>query len=69
MEPSSPRWEELILIRDYLRQHPETASQYAGLKRAFALQYGDDIAGYRDAKRPFLESVMVQARAERESAR
>jgi len=44
MEPSSPRWKEFILIRDYLRQHPPIADAYAGLKQALALVFEDDIS-------------------------
>jgi GrpB-like predicted nucleotidyltransferase (UPF0157 family) len=69
MEESSPRWDELVLIRDYLRRHPEIARAYGDLKRALALVFGDDIAGFRNAKRPFLEALMTKARAERAAAR
>jgi len=65
MEPSGARWEELILIRDYFRRHREIASAYASLKRALALVFEEDIAGYRNAKRPFLQAVLAKARAER----
>lgn len=65
MEPSSPRWDELVLIRDYLRTHSEVATAYGELKRALAHVFQDDIAGFRDAKRPFLEAVMAKARKER----
>lgn len=64
MEPSSPRWEELMSVRDYLRTHHDVATAYGELKRALALVFGDDIAGFRDAKRPFLQAVMAKARAE-----
>jgi GrpB-like predicted nucleotidyltransferase (UPF0157 family) len=65
MEPTSPRWEEFTLVRDYLRRHGEVASAYADLKRALALVFQDDIAGYRNAKAPFIEALMARARAER----
>jgi GrpB-like predicted nucleotidyltransferase (UPF0157 family) len=65
MEPTCARWEEFTLVRDYLRRHREVASAYADLKRALALVFGDDIAGYRNAKAPFIEAVMARARAER----
>ena len=65
MEPSCPRWEEFTLIRDYLRRHEEVAGAYADLKRALALVFDDDIAGYRNAKAPFIQAVMARARAER----
>jgi GrpB-like predicted nucleotidyltransferase (UPF0157 family) len=65
MEPTCPRWEEFTLLRDYLRRHEEVASAYADLKRALALVFEDDIAGYRNAKAPFIEAVMARAGAER----
>lgn len=68
MEPGGTRWEELVLIRDYLRRRPEVASAYGDLKRALAVVFEEDIAGYRDAKRPFLQAVPAKARAERASA-
>src|SRR5665213_567173 len=36
MEPSCPRWEALLVFRDYLRAHSEAAQAYASLKRALA---------------------------------
>jgi len=65
MEPSSPRWEEFILIRDYLRRHGEVASAYGNLKKALAVVFDVDIAGYRNAKGPFLRAVLARARADR----
>ncbi len=65
MEPTSARWDELMLVRDYLRNHADVANAYGSLKRALAVLFGDDIAGFRDAKRPFLQAVMAKAQAER----
>jgi GrpB-like predicted nucleotidyltransferase (UPF0157 family) len=64
-EPSSPRWDEYTQLRDYLRRHPEIAGAYANLKKALALVFDDDIAGYRNAKRPFLQAVIAKAQVER----
>jgi GrpB-like predicted nucleotidyltransferase (UPF0157 family) len=66
MEPSSPRWEEFILIRDYLRGHPDIAGAYANVKKGLALVFDEDIAGYRNAKGEFLRAVLTRARAERD---
>lgn len=33
MEPSYPRWDALLVFRDYLRAHPEAARAYANIKR------------------------------------
>jgi GrpB-like predicted nucleotidyltransferase (UPF0157 family) len=65
MEPTSTRWEEFVLVRDYLRRHPEVARAYGDLKKALALVFGDDIAGFRAAKAPFVQRVLANARAER----
>jgi GrpB-like predicted nucleotidyltransferase (UPF0157 family) len=64
MELTSPRWDEFVLVRDYLRRHPEVARAYGELKKAIALVFGDDIAGFRSAKAPFVQRVLAQARAD-----
>lgn len=64
MESSSPRWDELVLIRDYLRKHPHMARAYGELKTALAAAFCEDIAGFREAKGPFLRTVLAKARAE-----
>jgi GrpB-like predicted nucleotidyltransferase (UPF0157 family) len=68
-EPSSPRWEEFILIRDYLRTHADVARAYGDLKTALATLFQDDIAGFRDAKGPFLRAVLAKARADASTER
>ncbi|MEN6410302.1 MAG: GrpB family protein [Anaerolineaceae bacterium] len=61
VEPGSEFWRRHLLFRDYLRAHPETAVEYAALKRALAAQYRSDRAGYTDAKSDFIARVMAQA--------
>ncbi|HZU12394.1 MAG TPA: GrpB family protein [Chloroflexota bacterium] len=63
-DATSPRWEEFILIRDFLRQRPEFAHAYGDLKKAVALLFEDDFVGYREAKRPFLKALLDKARTE-----
>ena len=65
MEPANPRWQDFVLFRDYLRAQPPIAQAYASLKRALATVFGDDIAGFRTAKAPFVQAVMAKARAQR----
>lgn len=50
-------WKRHIAFRDYLRAHPETAAEYAALKRRLAAQYGSDRLGYVNAKTDFIRSV------------
>lgn len=47
-----------LLLRDYLREHPDELAGYEQLKRDLAETYGHDGAGYTDAKVPwFWETV------------
>ncbi|HEX6509867.1 MAG TPA: GrpB family protein [Chloroflexota bacterium] len=50
-------------MRDYLRRHADIANAYGQLKGALALVFEEDIAGYREAKRPFLQALLAKARA------
>lgn len=64
LEPSTPRGQEFLLFRDYLRGHPEMANAFGSLKKSFALGFGDDIEGYRNAKHQFVNAVTAKARSE-----
>jgi GrpB-like predicted nucleotidyltransferase (UPF0157 family) len=52
-----------LLFRDYVRTHPDVASQYAQLKIGLAQQYSqvEDRVAYTDAKSPFIWKVIAQA--------
>jgi GrpB-like predicted nucleotidyltransferase (UPF0157 family) len=63
MEPSTDRWTYFLTLRDYLRGEPEIASAYGSLKKAIAFVFGDDIAGYRNTKAPFVQALNARARA------
>lgn len=58
-------WSEqfALLMRDYLRAHPEEAGSYAALKRELADRLGSDRHAYTDAKDPFIWALMVRANA------
>jgi hypothetical protein len=45
MELSNPRWDTLLVFRDYLRAHPEAVRAYSTIKRAL-LSSKDDIKAY-----------------------
>ena len=53
-----------VRFRDYLRQHPEVANDYAALKRSLASEHRDDRLGYTDAKSEFVAGVLRAAEAE-----
>jgi GrpB protein len=59
-QPTAPR---SCPFRDYLRQHPDVANDYAALKRSLAEAYRDDRLGYTDAKSEFVAGVLRAAEA------
>src|SRR5260221_6159881 len=65
LQGDDPRWQDRLLFRDYLRNHPEAARAYAKLKRDLAAAFDDDISGYRNAKDAFVAATMAEARARR----
>ena len=65
LQGDDPRWQDRLLFRDYLRNHPEVARAYAKLKRDLAAAFDDDISGYRNAKNAFVAATMAEARAGR----
>ena len=60
VEPESILWERLI-FRDYLRQHPDEAANYARLKYDLARCYAHDREAYTVGKADYIESVMQKA--------
>lgn len=51
-----------IAFRNYLREHPEVARDYAELKTRLAAEYGEDRLGYTDAKDAFVAQVEAKIR-------
>ncbi len=52
-----------LAFRDYLRTHPEVAQAYGALKREAAARVGNDRVAYTEAKRDFIEQVLLQVRS------
>jgi len=50
-----------LAVRDFLRTHPEAASQYGSLKERLARQYPDDIEAYMDGKDSFVKNLEKKA--------
>lgn len=46
-----------LAVRDYLRNHPEEAARYGGLKQRLALEYPYDIDGYCDGKDAYVKRL------------
>ena len=59
-----PVWQRLLAFRDYLRSHPEVATEYSELKRSLAGALGDDRHAYMSAKGEFIERITALAMRE-----
>lgn len=54
----SQEWIHLIKFRDYLRNHPEAAQEYAHLKKNAADLANEDGQEYRRLKEPFFKQIL-----------
>jgi GrpB-like predicted nucleotidyltransferase (UPF0157 family) len=61
--PSSPAAGDYLLLRDYLRAHPEVAAEYGAAKTRLAAEHADDRMAYVLAKPVVIEPLLVEARA------
>lgn len=59
---ASPAWRESLLLRDWLRAHPEGVREYAAVKHELAERRWDSIDAYAEAKTPFIRSTLDRAR-------
>jgi len=62
-EAGSPQIARHLAFRDFLRAHPDHASEYAALKQRLAAQYPSDIEGYMDGKEAFIKRIDALAAA------
>ncbi|MNC70879.1 hypothetical protein D3C75_1217360 [compost metagenome] len=52
---------EHIAFRDYLREHPSAAEEYARVKLSLAREYRYDREAYTDGKTGFVRSILEKA--------
>lgn len=57
-------WDRHLDFRNYLRAHPDTAAEYASLKRGLAESFQQDRASYTDAKTEFVKRIELRATSE-----
>ncbi|GGD82834.1 GrpB family protein [Paenibacillus nasutitermitis] len=57
-ELGSEEWNNNLLFRNYLRNHPEKVQEYARLKRQLASLHADDRETYTKLKAPFIHSIL-----------
>lgn len=59
-QKDNPHIQRHLVMRDYLRTHPEEVERYTYLKEELAKQY-DDTAFYSKAKKPFVKELEHRA--------
>ncbi|XXM73102.1 GrpB family protein [Lysinibacillus sphaericus] len=57
-------WYEKLLFRDYLRNHPQAAKEYAQLKSELAVKFKFDRPAYTERKEPFIRKIIEEAKVE-----
>ena len=59
--PETPTHKKRILFRDYLRAHPESAADYAVLKRKLVIESGGVWKTYTEGKAAFVAEIVERA--------
>ena len=62
VEINSEFWRRHLVFRDYLRQNPEMANDYAALKKQLARREWADVNEYADAKSEFITGIENKAK-------
>ncbi|MGB1243347.1 MAG: GrpB family protein [Chitinophagales bacterium] len=57
-----------LLLRDYLRSHPEAVIEYGNLKKQLAAKYPYDIDSYIEGKTPLIVGILQKQGFNREEA-
>ena len=57
-------YQDMILFRDYLREHPDTAQEYAAEKHKCAKQAGFDRKKYKALKSKYVEKLLEKIKSE-----
>jgi GrpB-like predicted nucleotidyltransferase (UPF0157 family) len=60
-EPDHDHIKEMIIMRDFLRSHPDEAKAYADLKIDLFQKYPEDYVAYRAVKDPYLVKMKTRA--------
>lgn len=68
-EKGAPKERQFLIMRDYLRAHPEKVKEYSDVKEKNNKLYPDDYPAYRSAKATFLEALEQEAYAWDDSGR
>lgn len=56
------QWRPILLLREYLTDHPDAREEYARVKREAAAEHPDDMEAYTNAKFDLVQSLTEAAR-------
>jgi len=62
VEYEGRKWQEYILFRDYMRNHPAARAAYARLKETLAGRFADEREKYTAGKHDFIRCIIEMAR-------
>ncbi|MHA1125271.1 MAG: GrpB family protein [Candidatus Heimdallarchaeota archaeon] len=62
-EHKSEGWEEMLLFRDYLLVHPETAKEYEFVKKYMAKRFPNNEIAYSIGKEGFMQVILLRAKS------
>ena len=60
-EHQSKDWKEMLLFRDYLLAHPETAKEYEYVKKYMAKRFPNNDVAYSIGKEGFMQIILLRA--------
>lgn len=60
-EKTSPRFNNYLKFRDYMREHADARDEYEQLKQELAMKYADDRKSYTAAKAEFISKIIEKA--------
>ena len=58
----SDLWQDGLLVRNYLRTHPEEVQQYAAIKHQAVQASPDSLLGYQEHKRAYMQQLNTRAK-------
>jgi GrpB-like predicted nucleotidyltransferase (UPF0157 family) len=68
VEKDGQFWQDEILFRNYLRDHPVAGAAYVALKRELAIKFANDRPSYTEAKGEFILTCLSHARGRAQAA-
>lgn len=61
VQKNSPKWEELLFFRNYLRENQWAKQKYQSIKMEGVKEYKTDIKAYTEYKESFVQSILERS--------